>query len=867
MLLEEDNVLDTEEENEEQQEEKDVTTEGGNENGDASSGIVPGLVDVDIANEVRSSFLDYAMSVIVARALPDVRDGLKPVHRRIIFGMNESGITPDKPYKKCARIVGDVMGKYHPHGDAAIYSTLVRLAQSFSMRYTLVDGHGNFGSVDGDEAAAMRYTEARMSKLSLEMVRDIDDDTIDFVDNYDGTEREPVILPSRIPNLVINGSSGIAVGMATNMPPHNLGETIDAIRAIALNHDISVEELMANYIHGPDFPTGGIILGRSGIKQAYETGQGTITIRSKCDIEEHANGKKSIIVTEIPYQVNKAAMIEKIADLVKNKIIEGITDIRDESNHEGIRVVIEVRKDIIPEVLLNQLYKNTQLQVSYGIINLCLVNNAPRILGIKDLLNEYLNFQIEVIERRTRYRLKKDEQRDHIVVGLLLARENIKEVVDIIVASPNAESSAKTLMERFNLSEAQTQAILALPLRRLSGIEIEKLKQERIELEKSIAYYRDLLSDRLKLQGVVLDELEEIKHRYNDARKTEISDALSTIEDEDLIPVENIVITLTQTGYVKRLGVDTFHAQNRGGKGIRGTRTHDNDAVKILVYTITHTDLLFFTTLGKVYRMRAHQIPAASRESKGLPIQNLINLDEGEKVIAIISLDHYGEGSYLTFITKKGLIKRTKIEEFLSIRQNGKIAISLRDDDMLLDVKHTSGNAIIGIASSLGKMVKFNENDARAMGRTASGVKAMNTDGGECIGAITSEEGNLVLALSENGYGKMSPFEEYRMTNRGTKGVKTLKTTDKVGNIVTVAMVKGDEDLMVITDNGVVIRTPLEQVRIASRNTQGVRIIQLDNKRKVSSVAIVPHEDDEEEVVESSENGATTAENAVNSEE
>ena len=859
MFEEEDKIISEENDEQLEEEETPVSEEGGNDDGEASAGIVPGLVDVDIAKEVRSSFLDYAMSVIVARALPDVRDGLKPVHRRIIFGMNESGITPDKPYKKCARIVGDVMGKYHPHGDAAIYSTLVRLAQPFSMRYTLVDGHGNFGSVDGDEAAAMRYTEARMSKLSLEMVRDINDDTIDFVDNYDGTEREPSILPSRIPNLLINGSSGIAVGMATNMPPHNLAEVIDGIRAIALNPDISVEEIMANSIHGPDFPTGGIILGRSGIKQAYETGQGTITIRSKCEIEEHANGKKSIIVTEIPYQVNKATMIEKIADLVKNKIIDGITDIRDESNHEGIRVVIEVRKDIIPEVLLNQLYKNTQLQVSYGIINLCLVNNVPKVLGIKGLLEEYLNFQIEVIERRTKYRLRKDEQRDHIVLGLLKARENIKEVVDIIVASESAEASAKALIARFGFSDAQTQAILALPLRRLSGIEIEKLKQERIQLENNIAYYRDLLSDRNKLQGVVLDELEEIKNRYKDERKTEISDALSTIEDEDLIPVENIVITLTAGGYVKRQTVDTFHTQNRGGKGIRGTRTHENDAVKILVYTITHTDLLFFTTLGKVYRMRAHQIPAYSRESKGLPIQNLINLDENEKVIAIIPLDHYREGSYLSFITEKGLIKRTKIEEFLSIRQNGKIAISLRDDDMLLDVKHTSGSAIIGIASSLGKMVKFNETDARAMGRTASGVKAMNTDGGECIGAITNEEGSLVLVLSENGYGKMTSFDEYRMTNRGTKGVKTLKTTEKVGNIVCVAMVNGNEDLMVVTDNGVIIRTPLEQVRIASRNTQGVRIIQLDNKRKVSSVAIVPHEEEVEE-----ESDATNTEIAEN---
>ncbi|MDY0345722.1 MAG: DNA gyrase subunit A, partial [Bacilli bacterium] len=611
-----------------------------NDTEELESGIVPGLRDVDISKEVRSSFLDYSMSVIVSRAIPDVRDGFKPVHRRIIYGMNESGMQFDKPYKKCARIVGDVMGKYHPHGDAAIYSTLVRLAQPFSMRYTLVDGHGNFGSVDGDEAAAMRYTEARMTKLAMEMVRDINDDTVPFVDNYDGTEKEPGVLPSRFPNLLVNGSAGIAVGMATNMPPHNLNETIDATIAVARNPLLTPFEIMDLYLPGPDFPTGGTILGRGGIKDAYETGSGSIALRSKALIEEVESGKKRIIIYEIPYQVNKARMIESIANLVKDKVIEGITDVRDESNKEGIRVVIEVRRDTIPEVILNQLYKNTQLQVSYGIIMLCLVEGAPKVLPINEILLGYIDHQVVVIERRTKYRLAKDEARDHVVVGLLTAIDNIDEIVEMIKKAATPEEASQKLMERFNLSEIQTQAILAMTLRRLTGLEKQKLQAERAQLEINIAKYRDILSSREKIIDVIIEELLEIKQRFGDERKTEISNELATIEDESLIPEEEIVIALSVNNYVKRMTTDTFRTQNRGGRGVKGMNTNDNDVVSIIVHTKTHTDVLFFSNLGKVYRMRGHQIPESGRVSKGTPIQNLIlNLEKDERIMSIISLD------------------------------------------------------------------------------------------------------------------------------------------------------------------------------------------------------------------------------------
>lgn len=814
------------------------------------SGIVPGLTDVAITETVQTSFLDYAMSVIVSRAIPDARDGLKPVHRRIIYGMNETGMQPDKPYKKSARIVGDVMGKYHPHGDSAIYQTLVRLAQPFSMRYTLVDGHGNFGSVDGDEAAAMRYTEARMTKLALEMVRDINYDTVDFVDNYDGTEREPVILPSRFPNLLVNGSSGIAVGMATNIPPHNLGEVIDAIVALAKNPDIDTLGLM-NYLPGPDFPTGGIILGKGGIRDAYETGTGSIAIRSKCEIQERGekSGLKRIVVSEIPYQVNKATMIENIANLVHDKVLDGITDIRDESNKEGIRVVIEVRRDVIPEVLLNQLYKNTSLQISYGIIMLCLVDGAPKVAPLKTMLQSYLDFQVQVIERRTKYLLSKDEARDHIVVGLLKCHDNIDEIIDIIKASDTPESASKTLMEKYGFSDLQVQAIMSMSLRRLTGIETQKLEAERAQLEINIKEYNRILSSRENEVEIVLKELLEIKEKFSDERRTHISNDLSSIDDEDLIPEEDIVIALTKNGYIKRLTNDTFRAQNRGGRGVKGISMNDNDVVDILVSTKTHTDLLFFTDKGKVYRTRGYTVPEFNRNSKGLPVINLFqSFEKDETVKAIISCDEYLDNRYLMFFTKEGIVKRTSIKEYESIRTNGKIAITLKEGDTLVDVKEIDNDAIVGIGSSAGKMVNFYASDVRPMGRTASGVKGITLEEDqEVVGVTTSFEGDTILSISEKGLGKMSDALDYRKTKRGAKGVTTLKTTDKTGKLVAVRAVNGDEDLMVITTGGIIIRTPLTQIRVAGRNTQGVKIINLEGRQRVSSIAIVPHEEAAEE--------------------
>ena len=828
-------------------------------------GIVPSLKDTAIVEQVQTSFLDYAMSVIVSRAIPDVRDGLKPVHRRVIFGMNEAGMFPNTPFKKCARIVGDVMGKYHPHGDSAIYQTLVRLAQPFSMRYTLVDGHGNFGDIDGEEAAAMRYTEARMTKLAMEMVRDINCDTVDFVDNYDGSEQEPSVLPSRFPNLLVNGSNGIAVGMATNIPPHNLGEVIDGVVAYARNNNITPDEIMANYIKGPDFPTGGIILGRGGIREAYNKGTGSVVIRSKAHIENMEHGKSRIIISEIPYQVNKAKMIEKIADLVHEKIIDGITDIRDETNKEGVRVVIELRKDVVPEVILNQLYKNSDLQVSFGIIMLCLVNGVPRVLPITGMLKEYLDFQVEVIRRRTQFLLNKDMARIHIIEGLLVAHDNIDEVVDLIKESSTPEIASQSLKERFGLSDIQVQAILGMALRRLTGIETQKLQSEKAQLEDNCRNYNYILESRDHIVDVVVKELLEIKEKFSDERRTEISDDLSSIEDEDLIPQEDIVITLTKNGYIKRLTSDTFKSQHRGGRGVRGMSTNEDDLVDIMLYTKTHTDLLFFTDKGKVYRVRGYKVPEFSRNSKGLPIINLINVEKDENVKAIIQADEYSENGFLFFVTKNGIVKRTAVKEFESIRQNGKIAISLKDNDTLLDVKLTDGNTIIGIAASNGKMVKFDENEVRPMGRTAAGVKGMNvSDGSICVGVTTSLEGQYVLSITEKGYGKMSLFSEYRQTSRGAKGVITIKSNDKIGNLVAVRAVNGDEDLMVVTINGIIIRTPLGQIKIAGRNTQGVKIIRIEDKQKVSSIAIVDHEEEIEE--EQQENTANPSENSSNNE-
>ena len=851
MLFEEEKIENEIEESEEESE------ENAQEEKTIEAGIVAGLTDVNTTDIVKESFLDYAMSVIVSRAIPDARDGLKPVHRRIIFGMNESGITPDKPHVKSARIVGDVMGKYHPHGDSAIYLSLARFAQDWNMRHCLVDGHGNFGSIDGDEPAAMRYTESRMTRIALEMVRDINCDTVDFVDNYDGSEQEPSVLPSRFPNLLVNGSSGIAVGMATNIPPHNLGEVIDGVIAIARNPEISTLELM-QYVKGPDFPTGALILGRSGIKDAYETGTGSIAIRSKCHIEERGeHGLKRIVVDEIPYGINKATLVESIASLARDKVVDGITEVRDETNKKGTRIVIEVRRDIIPEVLLNQLFKNTSLQTSYGIIMLCLIDGAPKIAPLNVLLQTYLDFQVEVIERRTKFLLRKDEDRHHIVTGLIKCHDNIDEIVDIIKASKTPEDATTQLMDKYGFSEAQVQAILAMTLRRLTGIEEDKLEAEKAQLEVNIAEYNHILSSRENEIEVVIKELLEIKEKYADERRTEITNDAANIDDEDLIPQENIVVAITRGGYVKRLTSDSFRAQHRGGRGVRGMSTNENDIVESMVYTKTHTDLLFFTDFGKVYRIRGYMIPEFSKASKGVPIINLINIEKGENVKAIIACDEYQEDHYLMFFTKQGVVKKTLISEYESIRQNGKIAISLREGDTLFAVKEVEEDTIIGIAANNSKMVNFPCNEVRPMGRTASGVKGIELDESEeVVGVTTSLEGQHILAMTSKGFGKLTPvYDEdgtlmYRITKRGAKGVTTLKATDKVGDLIAVRAINLEDDLMCITNAGIVIRTPLNQIRICGRNTSGVKVMNLEGRQRIVSIAIVPHEEIDENAPE-----------------
>ena len=826
------------------EEEEDVELEG------IEEGIVPALIEKDLVTEVKKDFLDYAMSVIVSRALPDVRDGLKPVHRRIVYGMREMGNTPDKPHKKAARTVGDVMGRYHPHGDSSIYSALARLAQPFNTRYPLVDGHGNFGSIDGDEPAAMRYTEARMSKIALEMVRDIKKDTVDFVDNYDGEEQEPLVLPSRIPNLLVNGSSGIAVGMATNIPPHNLVEAISAVQAVAKNPNITPSEIMDNYLFGPDFPTGGIILGKQGIRQAYETGTGSITVRSKSHIEAMSGDKNRIVITEIPYQVNKAVMVENIGRLMREKLIDGITALRDESNKEGIRIVIELRKDVVPEVILNHLYKNTQLQVNYGIIMLVVDKGEPKVLSITEILKRYLDHQCEVIERRTRYDLKQAEHSLHILEGLLKAIDNIDETVQIIRSSKSQDIARNRLIERFSYSDLQVKAILDMRLARLVGLERDAIFAEIEGLKESIAKYKAILSDHQLVLDIVVEELEEIKNKYGDKRRSEISSQLAQIDDEDLIPEEDIIITLTKSGYIKRQDPDSFKMQHRGGKGVRGMSTHSDDVVEQIVYSKTHTDLLFFTSYGKVYRIRGYEVPFYSKNSKGLPVVNLLSLESDEKVQSIIHVDEWGDTHSLFFATKKGIVKRTPVSEFESIRQNGKKAIVLREDDELLAVKLIDGTELISIASSNGKMVKFPAESVRLMGRSASGVKGIElVDDAEAISLTTSAEGDKVLVISEKGYGKISPLEEYRLTSRGTKGVITMNMTEKTGNIIATKAVNGDEDVMVITKAGIVIRTWLNEVKVAGRNTQGVKIINIKDKESVVSLTILPHAEEDEEVV------------------
>lgn len=804
------------------------------------------LEQVDISREMRTSFLDYSMSVIVQRALPDVRDGMKPVHRRILHSMNTLGITASVAHKKSARIVGEVIGKYHPHGDKAVYDAMVRMAQDFSYRYPLVDGHGNFGSMDGDGAAAMRYTEARMSKISMEMMKDIQKDTVDFEDNYDGEEKEPVVLPARFPNLLVNGSVGIAVGMATNIPPHNLGETIDATLAIMDDPDITVSDLMENYIPGPDFPTGGIILGRSGIRQAYETGRGSIIIRSKVKIEEMDNGKKRIIVYEIPYQVNKATMIEKIASLVREKVIDGITYLNDESNRDGVRIVIELRKDVQEYVILNQLYRLTPLQTSFGINMLSLVNGAPKQMGIKETLQHYVDHQVEVTTRRTRFDLKKAEDRAHILEGFRIALDHIDAIIALIRASRNDEEAMQGLMEQFALSEVQAKAILQMQLRRLTGLERDKIETEYNELLATIADLRDILANESRIHEIIRQELSEVKEKYGDERRTEISDSGMEMDDEDLIPVEDVVITMSTSGYIKRAPVDTYKTQQRGGRGVKGMSLNEDDVIETLITMSTHDHLLMFTNLGRVYRLKGYNIPNASRTSKGLPVVNLLSLEKEEGVTALVPMKKDSPAQYLFFVTQKGLVKRVKIEDFDYIPRKGKLAIQLREDDELINVKLTSGEDEILIAGSNGKVIRFEEDEVRPMGRTASGVRGFNTDGGTVVGVAVSHEGKYLLSVSENGYGKRSEIDEYRKTNRGNKGVKTINVTTKTGSLVTVRAVNGDEDAMIVTDKGIIIRIALDHVGVYGRNTQGVKLINVADDETVTKVAVVAKNEEEQ---------------------
>ena len=812
-----------------------------------------GVKGINITKEIETSFLDYAMSVIVSRALPDVRDGLKPVHRRILYGMQELGNTSDKAYKKSARIVGDVMGKYHPHGDSSIYDAMVRMAQDFSYRYMLVDGHGNFGSVDGDGAAAMRYTESRMSRIAMEMLRDINKNTIDYTNNYDGSEKEPVVLPSRYPNLLVNGASGIAVGMATNIPPHQLGETIDAVIAISENPAITTEELM-EIIPGPDFPTGGLILGRSGIRRAYETGRGSITIRAKVEIEQKANGKETILIHELPYQVNKAKLIEKIAELVRDKKIDGITHLRDESDRRGMRVVIEVRKDANANVVLNNLYKQTAMQSSFGINMLSLVNGQPKVMGLKEMLYHYLEHQKVIIRRRTEFDLKKAEDRAHILEGLRIALDHIDEIIAIIRGSRSGEEAKPLLMERFNLTDRQSQAILDMRLVRLSGLEREKIESEYQELLVLIADLKAILADEGRIVDIIRTEILEIKDRFNDKRRTEItSGGMEMIEDEDLIPVENSVITLTHNGYIKRLAANTYRSQKRGGRGVQGMGTNDDDFVEHLMNTSTHDTILFFTSKGKVFRAKGYEIPEYGRTAKGLPIVNLLNIEKGEKVTAMIRVDSFDADAYFIFTTKTGITKRTSVSNFANIRTNGLIAINLREDDDLISVRLTDGAKQIIIGTRHGMLVRFKEEDIRSMGRTASGVRGIKLrDGDEVVGMEIVEPGQEILVVTEKGYGKRTSEEEYRLQSRGGVGLKTIQITDKNGPMVAVKTVDTTEDLMLITINGMLIRMDVNDISLIGRSTQGVRLIRLADDELVATVAKVEKEEESEEENEES---------------
>ena len=803
------------------------------------------IITHEMSEEMKTSYIDYAMSVIVGRALPDVRDGLKPVNRRILYGLSALGITPDKPHKKSARIVGEVMGKYHPHGDRSIYDAMVKMAQVFSTRYPLVDGHGNFGSVDGDGAAASRYTEARMSPFSLQMVRDIGKETVDFADNYDGEEQEPVVLPSRVPNLLINGSNGIAVGMATSIPPHNLGETIDACVKMIDDDECTVDDLI-KIIKAPDFPTGAQIIGKEGAREAYRTGTGKVLVRSECEIEEGSRGRTRIVVSSIPYQVNKARLIESMAALVKDKKVEGISNIQDESARGNLRIVIDLKKDVNPNVILNRLYKHTQLQTSYSMIMLALVNGEPKILNLYQLLDEYLKHQKEVVTRRTRFDLRKAEERAHILEGYVIALDNIDEVIKVIRSAYN--DAKEKLMIRFSLSEAQAQAILDMRLARLQGLEREKIEEELAELRKRIAYFKELLADEKKLMGVIKDELLEIKKKYGDKRRTKLVNGDGELDEEALIDEEDVAITLTHMGYIKRVPENTYKAQRRGGKGILGLTTRDSDFVKDLIITSTHDDLLFFTDMGKVYKMKGYEVPEASRTAKGTPVINFLNLNSGEKVSAVIPVKEFSQDNYLVMITRSGTIKKTPMSEFDSIRKNGLIAINLKDGDKLISVSQSNGDENIYVITKLGKAIAFNENDVRSMGRNAAGVRAINLDyGDEVVSMELDIDGTReMLVVSENGFGKRTSLDEYRLQTRGGKGIATYDKSkfSKTGTLVGGMLVRDENEVMLINSNGVIIRIRAEEISKSGRTTQGVKIMKVEEDSHIVSLAKVV--DDEE---------------------
>lgn len=803
------------------------------------------IITHEMSEEMKTSYIDYAMSVIVGRALPDVRDGLKPVNRRILYGLSALGITPDKPHKKSARIVGEVMGKYHPHGDSSIYDAMVKMAQVFSTRYPLVDGHGNFGSVDGDGAAASRYTEARMSPFSLQMVRDIGKETVDFADNYDSEEQEPVVLPSRVPNLLINGSNGIAVGMATSIPPHNLGETIDACVKMIDDDECTVDDLI-KIIKAPDFPTGAQIIGKEGAREAYRTGTGKVLVRSECEIEEGSRGRTRIVVSSIPYQVNKARLIESMAALVKDKKVEGISNIQDESARGNLRIVIDLKKDVNPNVILNRLYKHTQLQTSYSMIMLALVNGEPKILNLYQILDEYLKHQKEVVTRRTRFDLRKAEERAHILEGYVIALDNIDEVIKVIRSAYN--DAKEKLMIRFSLSEAQAQAILDMRLARLQGLEREKIEEELAELRKRIAYFKELLADEKKLMGVIKDELLEIKKKYGDKRRTKLVNGDGELDEEALIDEEDVAITLTHMGYIKRVPENTYKAQRRGGKGILGLTTRDSDFVKDLIITSTHDDLLFFTDMGKVYKMKGYEVPEASRTAKGTPVINFLNLNSGEKVSAVIPVKEFSQDNYLVMITRSGTIKKTPMSEFDSIRKNGLIAINLKDGDKLISVSQSNGDENIYVITKLGKAIAFNENDVRSMGRNAAGVRAINLDyGDEVVSMELDIDGTReMLVVSENGFGKRTSLDEYRLQTRGGKGIATYDKSkfSKTGTLVGGMLVRDENEVMLINSNGVIIRIRAEEISKSGRTTQGVKIMKVEEDSHIVSLAKVV--DDEE---------------------